>query len=218
MADTFKYREVNSSSLLFAMVIGNFIIASLVYSGTSVAALLDSPVAPDTRETLSYIYNGTFYGCGLVFLHWLFNLAENCRALGVRGMRYTPVKTLLWWFIPILNLVVPYRVMQELWRASAPELPVPPDWDTRPGSRLIVVWWIVYVVGGILGVFAVYQQGQTVGPGYYAIDLLVGAGDMASAVLVVMVVRALTVRQDALAALAALTDTKHGQQSQRLGG
>mgnify|MGYP002632152041 CR=1 FL=1 len=212
MVDTFKYRQVGSSSMLFSMGIGIFIIASLVYSGTSVAALAGSPVAEKTRETLSYVYNGTFYGCGLAFLHWLYNLAENCRALGVRGMRYTPVKTLLWWFIPILNLVVPYRVMQEIWRASKPEIPVPDDWDTREGSKLIVVWWIVYVVGGILGVFAVYQQGQTEGPGYFAIDLLVGVGDIASAVLVMMVVRAVTRRQNEFAGLSGFDS---GEQTQR---
>ena len=60
----------------------------------------------------------------------------------------------------------------------------------------------MYVVGGVLGIFTVYQQGQTDGPGYFAIDLLVGAGDIASAVLVVMVVRAVTERQDAFAKLA----------------
>lgn len=198
--------------MLFSMFIGIFIVASLVYSGTSVAALVGSPVTDETRETLSYVYNGTFYVCGLVFLHWLYNLAENCRALGVRGMRYTPIKALLWWFIPILNLVVPYRVMQELWRATKPENPIRPDWESNDGSNLILTWWLVYVIGGLLGLFAVYQQGQTDGPGYFAIDLLVGAGDIASAIFVVLVVRALTQRQNALANLHG-QDT--GEQTQR---
>jgi hypothetical protein len=201
MSDGYKYRPVESSSLLFSMMIGVFLIASLFYTSDSAGALMGFQLPEVARDSVSITYNATFFACGLVFLTWIFSFAENCRALGVRGMRFTPIKAVLWWFIPILNLIVPYRIMQELWRATAPEDPIPTDWEYRPGSRLIMVWWLVYVLGGAAGMLAMYQKGRGEGAGYFVLDLCVGAGDVVSAVFVVLVVRGLTKRQNALARL-----------------
>ena len=198
MADEYRYRNVDSTRMLFVMMIGVFLICSLVVTAGSVGALVGSPLPDETRDTLSFVYNGVFYACGLAFLWWLMNFAENCRVLGIRGMRYTPIKAVLWWFIPILNLVVPYRIMQELWRATKPELPVAEDWDNRPGSRLIMAWWAVYVIGGVFALFAVTQKDQQ-NPAYLWLDVTVGVGDIAAAGFVMAVVIALTKRQNEFA-------------------
>lgn len=76
--------------------------------------------------------------CGIVFLRFLGRANHNARALGADGISATPGWTIGYFFVPVINLWRPYQILQEIWKASAPE---PGDWKTRAGSSLIGWWW-----------------------------------------------------------------------------
>ena len=58
----------------------------------------------------------------ICFLMWLYRAYENLSSFGTpsRNMSYSSAWAVGSFFIPFVNLVVPYRAIKELWRNSAP--------------------------------------------------------------------------------------------------
>lgn len=76
-----------------------------------------------------------------LFAIWVHRLQANGFALGIVGMRYTPAWAVGWYFVPIANLWMPYRVMQEIWCANRD----PADWQYDTAPRLLIVWWLLWL-------------------------------------------------------------------------
>jgi len=64
--------------------------------------------------------------CSLVvsavfFCIWIYNANEIAGSISQTKMQFTPGWAVGWFFIPLMNLVMPYRVMTEIWQqANAP--------------------------------------------------------------------------------------------------
>jgi hypothetical protein len=82
----------------------------------------------------------------LLFLAWLFRLRINVRALGVRKLEFARVWTALGFFVPILNVVRPYQVIAEVWRASDPAVIDPFEWKSVEAPQLLALWWGTFVI------------------------------------------------------------------------
>ncbi|MEU8778136.1 DUF4328 domain-containing protein [Streptomyces sp. NPDC048606] len=106
------------------------------------------------------------------------------------------------WFVPVANLVMPYLIARQTWRASTQR---GPDGSERSASMaLLTSWWVVWVVAASLGrIFSkVYMAADTV-------EELLAAGSlgivadlvtMVAAVLALLFVRRLTEMQNTMAA------------------
>lgn len=90
--------------------------------------------------------------CAVTFLLWLARAHNNASALGAPP-RETKAAALFCWFVPIANLFVPKRVVNDIWRGSDPDdpEPPPPEWRKRRVSGLVQAWWITWLLGGFLG-------------------------------------------------------------------
>jgi hypothetical protein len=77
----------------------------------------------------------------LLFCRWLACASRNLLDMGVGGLHYFPAEAAVSPLVPLLNLAYPWLILQEMWRASHPQLPRDPDvWSVRPGSNLINAW------------------------------------------------------------------------------
>ena len=76
-----------------------------------------------------------------LFVIWLHRMQANSFALGILGLRYTPAWAVGWYFVPIANLWMPYRVMQEIWCANRN----PPGWQYDPAPRALIFWWLLWL-------------------------------------------------------------------------
>ncbi len=79
---------------------------------------------------------------GIIFLKWIYRSYKNIQGFGAQGLRFSPGWAVGYYFIPILSLIRPVQVMNEIWRASDD----PRDWPKRPGSWLIASWWTLFLV------------------------------------------------------------------------
>jgi hypothetical protein len=91
---------------------------------------------------------------------WTALCNQLVRAYGLEPSR-RPIGTVLWWFVPLANLVVPVRVIAELWQAS--QRPEPIVWRQIPVSRMVPAWWASFWL--LLGLRAfvlvrVFAQGR----------------------------------------------------------
>src|SRR3954452_8189130 len=78
---------------------------------------------------------------GVVFINWMWRSARNNERIGRIRPRYSPGWSIGGWFIPFLNLVVPVRVMHDLWQGSDAEASGYMDWRRLRRSPLVGWWW-----------------------------------------------------------------------------
>ena len=87
---------------------------------------------------------------GFLILRWIHRMNWNARALGAADLEFTPGYAIGWYFVPIMAVFKPYQAMKEIWRASAN----PADWQTQSTPLLLPGWWLLWLVNGALGQFA----------------------------------------------------------------
>ncbi|MFS8098489.1 DUF4328 domain-containing protein [Lentzea alba] len=116
---------------------------------------------------------------GVLFIVWMVRARLNSDDITSRHQhRYTNVWVPLGWFIPFGNLVIPFVVMQDIWRGSDRTQPMV-GLQQRAKSGLVTAWWITYIGSNVLGVIAGRSAVQD-GPLLYTISAL---GLVAAAVL-----------------------------------
>jgi hypothetical protein len=77
---------------------------------------------------------------GIIWLVWQHRAHSNLRALGAAQLKYTPGWAVAWWLIPIANIVMPYLIVRELYKASNPDAGSV-DWAARGGAGIVGLWW-----------------------------------------------------------------------------
>lgn len=99
------------------------------------------------EATLLIVQFLLFIVAALVALRWIYLANANARARGAQDMMVSPGWAVGWFFVPLMNLVMPYMMMRELWKASAR----PGDWQMEPAPPVILLWWILWVAAGVTG-------------------------------------------------------------------
>ncbi len=94
-------------------------------------------------------------GALALFAVWGHRVYANLTAFGKQDLRL-PTHAALWsWIVPIVNLVIPRRLIDDAWRGSDVYAFTDPDWKARPGNAwLRTAWW----AGGAFIVFTIIGQ------------------------------------------------------------
>ncbi len=83
----------------------------------------------------------------IVTLRWIYLANGNVRALGADDMIVRPGWAVGWFFVPLMNLGMPYMAIREMWKASAN----PRDWQAGPTPPTLPIWWGFWLAAGITG-------------------------------------------------------------------
>jgi hypothetical protein len=161
----------------------------------------------DDRTALITTLSLAAYVCtGLAFITWFFQAYQNIECLGARGLRVKHSWAIGSWVVPILNLFRPKQIMNDIWRASDPALPAGEvwGWQRAPVPGLLHWWWAAFLIGGAannvagwtIDTSATVPAQQSAG----TLAMYADGGQIVGAVLAVLVVRAVTSRQEARAA------------------
>ena len=137
----------------------------------------------------------------IMFIFWLYHARLNLVHWGFAALKWGPGWALGGWFLPVANLIVPKLVVDTLWSASA--VPLDQSWAQRRSSGLVWAWWLVFL-GSIAGAVAFGGIPFSLSdPALLLVGLraLATLPSMAAAVLAILVVRTITLRQDARYAL-----------------
>lgn len=98
-----------------------------------------------TFGTIGLIEAGVFIVTGIAWLAWQYQLVGNVVPLGLPATERSARRSVLWWFVPILNFVVVYRIYRELHERLA---------GGRIGNVLVGAWWGTYLVSGLIAQIA----------------------------------------------------------------
>jgi len=113
--------------------------------------LLGEPTGPGTPSPLADL---VFAAEGLVllvvavlFLVWFRRAYRNLAALGAEGLRFSAAWAVWGWFVPLLGLVRPKQLLNDVWRASDPDLPAGDhgSWRRRPVPSVLTWWWLAFL-------------------------------------------------------------------------
>lgn len=83
-----------------------------------------------------------YLACAVAFLAWLSRSVDNVERLGGGKPAFTPTMSIVWWFIPFANFVMPYQVVADLYRRMAPV--------ERISTLIVLGWWLLFLGGNIV--------------------------------------------------------------------
>jgi len=86
-------------------------------------SLADAQAADDRQFTIADVQLAVFALTALAFVVWFYRAYENLRPLGVENLRWGSGWAIGGWFVPLLNLVRPKSLANDIWRGSDPALP-----------------------------------------------------------------------------------------------
>ncbi len=128
-------RRAGAAVFLLQLASGTMLLEALV--------VLEGGGAAGILTVAAVISGAAFLVSIAAFLAWLSRSVENAAALGDPPPPHTPRGAILWWFVPLANVFIPYRVVADLaWRAGVER-------------RLVWAWWALWLVpvvaGGVMG-------------------------------------------------------------------
>jgi hypothetical protein len=138
---------------------------------------------------------------GIVFIVWLHRAYTNLRALGAKKLRFGPGWAIGGWFVPIWSAFRPKQIVNDVWRGSDPELAKSYGniWD-RPVPGWWMIWWLLWGIPFSVGIFFLPLAGDPTSPQELRVaaigDVVGQALVVVTAVLAVLIVGAVTRRQD----------------------
>ena len=89
----------------------------------------------------------------VTWLVWQHRVHSNVRALAPGGDVAGPGWGVLCWFVPFVNLVEPFRMLDGIRRSSSPNSS--PNRNDRIGPLLLACWWILWLICSALVVVGV---------------------------------------------------------------
>jgi hypothetical protein len=204
------YESAHLRATLLTIFLLASIVGWLVLAGFNILAPgAGSQASSDTQSVLIgvgallvlVVYFGTLIPTIVFFCMWVHRVVRNMPALGSWDPRWAPAGAVGRCFIPFLNLAHPISGTLEAWRGS--------DSSRRwinvaerkamkvPG--VIIGWWSLWLIGNLLSNIGSRLTSNSDSGAVATGDSLIIVGTLlviGSAVLAVLVVRAVTARQD----------------------
>lgn len=106
---------------------------------------LDAPLA-----LFGLVQIALFIATALAVLRWLYVANGNARSLGADDLTGSPAWAVGWFFVPLANLVMPYVMVRDMWKASVN----PRDWQAESSPGLVILWWGCWLVSQIASTIA----------------------------------------------------------------
>jgi predicted nucleic acid-binding Zn ribbon protein len=137
----------------------------------------------------------TFVVTGVFFLMWIHRAHRNLPALGAHGLEFSPRWAVGGFFVPFLNIVRPFEVVREIWKASSPDVNVgdASSWQSST-SPLLGFWWGSWIVYNVLMSFRADSLDQLMIAS--RLNVLSDAVSAICAVLAIMIIRQTDARQE----------------------
>jgi len=169
-------------------------------------------------EGLAGLYVLIFLVMLVLFFMWIRRAHRNLPALGARNLSFSPGWAVGWFFVPIMNLIRPYEVVEEIWKASDPNVDVSDgsSWQNAPTSPVIGLWWVFWLISGFVG-YTLFRMSSWAEPEtleeLLTMSWIMMGYDIFSIVpviLLILVIRAIDIRQEEKSKRVATLDTSLG--------
>jgi hypothetical protein len=111
------------------------------------AMMPDADINDQLMGIMGYVQTGLLVLTLILFMMWVHRANQNIRAFGAQDLKFTPGWAVGWFFVPIANLWMPFKVMSEIFRASGQ----PEEWQKQVNAPLLGRWWFFWVADVVIG-------------------------------------------------------------------
>jgi hypothetical protein len=170
------------------------------------------PFSPDESGALATVFilmsfvlrlEPLFVICGIVtLLIWMYRAYRNLGPLLARNLDYSAGWAIGAWFIPLVNFVLPFIIMREIWNGSDPKIEENNKFtrDQACTPDILVTWWLSFLISNVGGRIsdmlsvAENADAKAMFPGILMASQLLRA---TAAVMLIMTIREIAKRQSA---------------------
>lgn len=142
----------------------------------------------------------------ILWLIWFAVATERLPSLGIQHPRQSTAMSVVWWFIPIVNLFMPKRATNDLWRSGELAAPIgDPSWTSRPVPASVHWWWAACVTYQLASGVTFQWVPDATAPraellAYYGVSIALWLVALACVLLTIPITREIEARQEARAA------------------
>jgi hypothetical protein len=196
------YEPATFRATVTSILLAVSVLATVLLTAATVVDDLNPSPGDNQTATLIAVFTllalvawfGTYVTTIVFFCMWLHRVVRNMPPLGAPDPRWSPARSVVYCFIPILNLVHPLWSVLDAWRgadASRRWLDKPSRRAIRP-SIVFVGWWTTWLIGN----YSFNVASRLSGTGAAIFDVIGGLGLCAAAAMAILVVREVTARQE----------------------
>ena len=104
------------------------------------------PPSPPFREVMRIVSTLLYLGSFVAVARWVYLAAKVNQDTGIKGLKYSPVASVAWGFMPVMNLWKPYFAVKEHYLARMQNSRVLSG-DAKTTFRL---WWLSFIASQVL--------------------------------------------------------------------
>ncbi|MFC8260733.1 DUF4328 domain-containing protein [Streptomyces sp. NPDC057291] len=136
--------KASSKPVCLAFGVNIAVAVALFLAQTRFYAALGAPQGHDLLaemwvENLDGVLLAVFAGAGVLFLGWFTHARDQARRFRPPRAGADRSWSMIWWFIPVANLWMPFHAALGIWASSQPHE------ASRRRSRLTVIaWWVLF--------------------------------------------------------------------------
>ena len=130
-------------------------------------------------EIIGLIYAVILFSSFFIIGRWLYLSSKINHLLEIKNLQYSPGWCVGWHFIPFASLVMPYRALKEIFRASFNK----ENWEKEEIPHDFPAWWTTWLLGNAIAQGSL-RMGMQLGENYSYDELnLISCLDISSDVL-----------------------------------
>lgn len=154
--------------LIFMSLMGVLLLAMLIAS--AVWSLDLSKMSHEDSYYIDYYFDSVyanFFGVasilyslsaaltGVSFLFWFQRVYNNLVCIGIKHFTYKSYLVWLSWFIPLVNFIIPYKIMKEIWdEIENLNREESQKYHEETSYTLVNCWWLFFIIMSIINFFA----------------------------------------------------------------
>jgi hypothetical protein len=101
---------------------------------------------------ISMLYSGITTVAMVFFYLWVYRTCKNLYAFEAGKPKYSPGWSVGWFFIPVVNLVMPFLVMLEILKKSGTKnTETTAGGENKPSLLWIILWWALHLISLAVG-------------------------------------------------------------------
>ncbi|MBX9686874.1 MAG: DUF4328 domain-containing protein [Candidatus Obscuribacterales bacterium] len=127
------------------------------------------------------------------FIVWARRAFRNLPLLGASGARSKEWYVTWGFLIPFANLILPFLLLNEVWKGSDPDKAISEDWQQEKNCGLINVWWALVLLTAFANMSLALFAGLASMPEAVIVAVIL---QIVSSVLAIAAISKLSLRQD----------------------
>ena len=97
-------------------------------------------------KIVSTFYSVIYFSSIFIIGGWIYLSSKANHLLEIKNLKYSPGWCVGWYFIPFANLVIPYRALKQIYKASFNV----ENWQKIKIPHAFPAWWTTWIIGHMI--------------------------------------------------------------------